>query len=72
VFTSTPYFHLGCDEVNRSACARRKYCLDYRQRHAIGDDEELYRDFIVRMNEIVKKHGKQTVVWEGFEVGGNI
>ena len=72
VFTSTPYFHIGADEVDDSAWAQCKYCIDYRNQHGIEDDEELYRHFIVRMNEIVKKHGKRMIVWEGFKVTGKI
>jgi hexosaminidase len=72
VFKATPYFHIGADEVNKTAWASCKHCIDYRKRHDIENDEELYRHFIVRMNEIVKKHGKRTIVWEGFKVQGKI
>jgi hexosaminidase len=72
VFTSTPYFHIGADEVGKAAWAKCKYCIEYRKQHGIEDDEELYRHFIVRMNDIVKKHGKRMIVWEGFKVAGKI
>jgi hexosaminidase len=70
VFKSTPYYHIGGDEVDWSAWAHCKHCSDYRKQHGIENDEDLYRHFLVRMNEIVKKHGKQMIVWEGFKVGG--
>ncbi len=72
VFASTPYFHTGSDEVRKSAWAECRYCREYREQHGISSDEELYRHFIVRMNDIVKKHGKRTIVWEGFKVAGDI
>jgi hexosaminidase len=72
VFRSTPYFHIGADEVDKGGwnnCADTKA---YMAAHKIADTEELYRHFLVRMNEIVKKHGKKTIVWEGFAKGGKI
>lgn len=72
VFKSTPYFHIGSDEVDKTGWAACKDCAEYRAKHGIESEEELYRDFIVRANEIVKKHGKQTIVWEGFKVAGKI
>lgn len=72
VFKSTPYFHIGSDEVDKTGWAACKDCVEYRAKHGIESEEELYRDFIVRANEIVKKHGKQTIAWEGFKVKGKI
>jgi hexosaminidase len=72
VFKSTPYFHIGSDEVDKAGWAACKDCTEYRAKHGIESEEELYRDFIVRANEIVKRHGKQTVAWEGFKVKGKI
>jgi hexosaminidase len=72
VFRSTPYYHVGGDEVNKSAWTACKQCIDYRKRHGIENDEELYRHFLVRLNEIIKKHGKHMIVWEGFKVAGKI
>ena len=71
VFRSTPYFHIGGDEVSKG------YWNDaeagaYMKAHNIDDAEELYRHFIVRMNEIVKKHNKKMIVWEGFGPKGKI
>lgn len=70
VFPSTPYFHIGGDEVDYNAW---KNCADitaYMAAHKIETPVELYRHFLVRMNEIVKRHGKKTVVWEGFHREG--
>jgi len=72
VFKSTPYYHIGGDEVDKSAWAQCKHCTSFRKQHGIENDEELYRCFLVRMNEIVKKYGKRMIVWEGFKVTGTI
>ena len=49
VFRSTPYYHIGGDEVDKSAWTKCKYCTDYRKQHGIENDEELYRHFLVRI-----------------------
>jgi hexosaminidase len=36
----------------------------------LDSERELYRHFIVCLNGIVKKHGRQTIVWEGFHRDG--
>jgi hexosaminidase len=68
VFKSTPYFHIGADEADISLAdqnedfkkAFEKFGLKGQAQH------ELFRWFLNRMNETVKKHGKKTLVWEGF------
>lgn len=66
VFRTSPYFHIGADEVDNSPWKNCKDTLAYMAANNIESPDELYRHFIVRMNEIVKKHGKKTLVWEGF------
>ncbi|MCY2930628.1 MAG: beta-N-acetylhexosaminidase [Planctomycetota bacterium] len=71
VFRSTPYIHIGGDEVNKGAWNTPEAAA-YMTAHKLADTEELYRHFIVRMNEIVKKHGRKTIVWEGFAKTGKV
>jgi hexosaminidase len=70
IFRTTPYFHIGADEVNMAPWNNCKDCRAYMAANKIPDAMELYRHFIVRMNEIVKKHGKKMIVWEGFHKEG--
>ena len=70
IFRSTPYFHIGADEVGMDPWKTCKDCQAFMTAHKLDDVKELYRYFIVRMNEIVKKHGKRTIVWEGFHKEG--
>jgi hexosaminidase len=72
VFQSTPYFHIGCDEVDRSGWEKCRDCQTYMQEHSLDNPMELYRHFIVRMNKSVKTHGKKTLVWEGFHKQGKV
>lgn len=70
IFPNTPYIHIGADEVNKAPWTNCIHCQDYMKQHEIPDVEELYRHFIVRINECVRQHGKQTIVWEGFKAEG--
>ena len=72
VFQTSPYFHIGADEVNYRHWDKCPETRAYMAEHGIENTHELYRYFLVRMNEIVKKHGKQTIVWEGFAKEGKI
>ncbi len=71
-FRGSPYIHIGADEVNKTPWTTCVHCQDYMKKHDIPDVEELYRHFIVRMNDCVREHGKQTIVWEGFKAEGQI
>ncbi|MHB9132923.1 MAG: family 20 glycosylhydrolase [Armatimonadota bacterium] len=70
VFRATPYFHIGADEVVYDGWSNCRDCAREMKRHGLSDIHELYRCFIVRMNNIVKAHGKRTIVWEGFAKDG--
>ncbi len=70
IFRTTPYFHIGADEVNMAPWNNCNDCRAYMAGNKIADAMELYRHFIVRMNEIVKKRGKKMIVWEGFHKEG--
>jgi len=66
VFESSPYFHVGCDEVWLARVGGTPEAKAYMAKHGLRNPHDLYLKHIVRMNEIVKRHGKQTVLWEGF------
>ena len=73
VFQASPYFHIGGDEAIFNKTMDDPDVQDYMNAHQLGDDvHELYRHFLVRMNDIVKKHGKQMCVWEGFRREGQV
>lgn len=72
VFETTPYLHIGGDEASGAFLGDDPDVERYLAAHDLPNVEELYRHFLVRMNEIVKKHGKQTIVWEGFAKQGEV
>ena len=73
IFKSTPYFHIGGDEAIFYKVDQDPFVKAYMKENDLGDDiHELYRHFLVRINEIVKKHDKQMCVWEGFRNDGKV
>jgi len=73
IFQSTPYFHIGGDEAIFEKVIDDPNVQEFMKKHELGDDvHELYRYFLVRMNDTVKKYDKQMCVWEGFRDTGEI
>ncbi len=73
VFKASPYFHIGGDEAIFTSVEKDPSVQAYTAKNEIGTDvHELYRHFLVRLNEIVKSHDKQMCVWEGFRPEGDI
>jgi hexosaminidase len=67
VFKSSPYFHIGCDEpwaIGNMANAPQ-YAA-YMEKHGLKDPHELYLHYIVRMDQIVRKHGRRSIMWGDF------
>ena len=56
VFQATPYFHIGGDEADLSKVINDPDVQSYMAKHELGENvHELYRHFLIRMNDIVKK-----------------
>ena len=72
VFVSSPYLHIGADEAEAGGWKKCRFCCAKMKRQHWTDEQELYRDFIVRVNEIVKANRKRTIVWEGFGAEGQV
>lgn len=74
IFKATPYFHIGGDEARFDEVMEDPEVKVYMKTNALGNNDvhELYRHFLVRTNDIIKKHGKQTCIWEGFGKEGHI
>ena len=73
VFYNSPFIHMGADEAKLDLYKNVKEVKSFMNKNKLGDDvHELYRYFIVRINEIVKKYDKQMIVWEGFRKEGKI
>lgn len=74
IFKSSPYFHIGGDEARFTKVMQDPSVKSYMKSNELGntDVHELYRHFLVRVNDMVKKHGKQTCIWEGFSREGKV
>jgi hexosaminidase len=72
VFQSTPYVHLGADEVGLGGLEKTP---EYKEAQAklgnIKSPHDLYCKFIVDLHDIVAKRGKKAIVWEeAWNAGG--
>ena len=71
VFSTSPYFHIGADECWMEGVGETEAEKIFMSEYNLESHEDIYNYFIVRMNEIVKKHNKKTLVWEGFKGQGS-
>lgn len=68
VFRSSPYFHMGGDEADISNADQHPDFQAAFKMHGLTGiaQHEIFRLFIQRINQKVKKRGKRLIVWEGF------
>jgi Glycosyl hydrolase family 20, catalytic domain/Glycosyl hydrolase family 20, domain 2 len=65
VFKSSPYFHIGSDEVTSGRLSLHSGYKAFMAKHGLKDDGELAGYFVREACAIVKKHGKKAIKWEG-------
>ena len=68
VFWNSPYFHMGGDEADIALADQNS---DFQQAfEQLGlpphSQQELFRGFIGQVDAMVRKRGRQLIVWEGF------
>jgi hypothetical protein len=68
VFRSSPYFHIGGDEADLAFAHQHPDFQAAFKEFGLGEkgQGQLYRHFVIQMDEIVRKYGKRMIVWEGF------
>jgi N-acetyl-beta-hexosaminidase len=68
VFQSSPYFHIGGDEADFAFAHQHPDLQAAFKRFNLGEKGQwqLYRRLLLQMSEIVKRRGRQMIVWEGF------
>ena len=71
VFSSSPYFHIGADEAYFGALEKDEIAQQAVKEKGYDNIHDLFLEYIVRMNEVVKNNGKQTVMWESFSGTGS-
>ena len=73
IFHTSPYFHIGADEATLSNLVGDPQVEALMKRESLGTEiDELYRYFIVRMNDFLKKKNKIMCIWEGFKRDGKV
>lgn len=73
VFHTSPYIHIGADEATIDNLQGDPLAEAMMKRENLeGNVHELYRHFIVRMNEMVKGKNKIMCIWEGFKREGKV
>jgi len=69
VFKSSPYFHIGGDEVEPSRYLGQAHVQKYMKEHSLSNKSAVWLPYGQNMARIVKKHGKKTIMWDGFPTG---
>lgn len=69
VFQSAPYIHLGADEANLNGMDRDPQFIKAIATHDVGDIHGLFNRYISHLAETIRKRGKKTIAWEGFDYG---
>ncbi len=65
VFQSSPYFHIGSDEVTSGRLSLNPGYKAFMAKHGLKNDAELADHFVREACALVKKHGKKAIKWEG-------
>jgi len=64
VFQSTPYVHLGADEVGLGGLDQTADYKEAQAKFGIKSVHDLYCKFITDLHSVVTRRGKRTIVWE--------
>jgi hexosaminidase len=72
VFKSSPYIHIGCDECNIEPISRDVNSKEFRAANGLKDGNDMFAWHIAKVNELVKKHGKKTIVWQDAPITGRV
>jgi hypothetical protein len=64
-----PEFHIATDEYPSQAEQERcPELVKYASEHGFGSTADVFVDFINEMNQVVRSHGKKTVIWNWWDV----
>lgn len=65
VFRSSPYFHIGSDEVTTGRLSLNPGYQAFVAKHGLKDEHELANHFVAALCAMAKEHGKKAIEWEG-------
>lgn len=69
---TTPYIHIGGDEVDMSQWKRCPDCQAFMRENQMINESELQRYFMSRITAMLEKHGKRAAVWNEAIEGGRL
>jgi hexosaminidase len=72
VFKSSPFIHIGGDEIQWDWYANAPHVKEYLKAHNMreidkGGKDDLLKQHVLRLNEFIKKRGKKTIYWGGYQ-----
>src|SRR5690606_21913357 len=70
-FKSSPYIHIGSDEVSAGRVTLNPGYKQFMAKHGLKNDNELFNYFIRSVGEMVAKRGKKAIKWEGLADGAS-
>jgi hexosaminidase len=65
VFQSSPYFHIGSDEVTTGRLSLQPGYKAFMAKHGLKNDSQLADHFVTEVCAMVRKRGKKAIKWEG-------
>jgi len=71
-FPYSPYLHIGGDEAFFAGMDDDPATIAYMKANYLFNVHELFRHFLIRLNEMVRAEGRQTIVWSGFGEHGEL
>ncbi len=65
VFKSSPYFHIGTDEVQLGRLQLHPGYKAFMEKHGLLNEGDLATYFIRQVNDMVARRGRKAIKWEG-------
>ncbi|WP_037347168.1 family 20 glycosylhydrolase [Sciscionella sediminilitoris] len=65
----SPRFHIGGDELpNEAEQQKCPELVDYAKKRGFSSTADVFADFINQLNPVIRAHGKQTEVWQWWDL----
>ena len=65
VFASSPYVHIGCDEVDSGRIPGAPSYKKFMEKHGFKEPGECFAYYVSQMAASAKRHGKTPICWAG-------
>ena len=64
VFKTSPYFHIGCEELYFYELDEMQHTKDYLQQKSMKNIDDLFVRHVERMTDMVQRRGRMALAWE--------